>query len=93
MPKSGVALLLVGYSGLCWAVACKRRSPDVECQFEQGTGSCWPIRLMRGRTFPRPIAGILSTICAKSSRARSWSIPMHAICITSCREARRSATA
>ena len=48
---------------------------------------------MRRRPFQSPIAGISSTIRAKRRRARSWSIPMRVISITSCRKARRSATA
>ena len=83
-----------GCSGLCSAVACKRRSHRRRMPIlPHGTGSCWPIHLMRGQTFQSPIAGMSSTIRAERRRARSWSIPTRVISIMSCRETRRSATA
>ena len=76
MPRSGLALLLFGLLGLC---ARRLHAIDartvVECQFDpKGPAVAGPRRLMRRRPFRRPIAGILSTTRAKSSRARSWSI-------------------
>ena len=88
MPRSGLALLLLGLPGFvlggCMQSTLARSSNAVY----PGTG-CWPIRLMRGdHPEPRHIVDY-----TRKGSLGSWSIPTSVTSITSCRKVRRSATA
>ena len=53
VPKSGLALLVVGLLGLALGGCMQTTlSPSSEANFTLGTGSCWPMRPTRRRDIP-----------------------------------------
>ena len=80
MPRSGVALSLMGLLGLVLG-GCMQSTlqPSSNASLTARDRQLLAHPPYAQATIPRPIAGTLSTTRAKSRRARSWSIPTRVI--------------
>ena len=94
MPKSGLALLLVGLlASLLGGCMHSTLAPSSAASLTPRDRQLLANPPYARATIPEAYRRHIVDSRAKSSRARSWSIPTRVISISSCREARRSATA